>query len=126
MAIVGSTFNIITYCSSLMAVGLCADYATHITHYSEFKTPWSVRVRCAVQSVGYNVGHGCLTALLCACCLMWGAADAFRVFALNAMVVTVGGGLLTLFGMPATVSLISTLLQGDPSSRVFEFDKSSE
>jgi len=110
MAIVGSSFNMVTYCSVVMAIGFCVDYATHVCHFADHHmepgTPWSTRMCCSVKACGYSVGHGCFTAFLGVCLMMFGGSAAFRVFCLNVIIITVCGGLLALFGMPSLISLI--------------------
>mmetsp|Transcript_561 Transcript_561/g.1953 ORF Transcript_561/g.1953 Transcript_561/m.1953 type:complete len:885 (-) Transcript_561:26-2680(-) len=120
MAIAGSNFNMVTYCSVVMAIGFCVDYATHVAHFSDHHmkpgTPWSARMCKSIQTCGYDVGHGAFTAFLGVCLMMAGGSPAFRVFCLNVVVITVFGGLSALFGVPSLVSLLSSLMQHGPCS----------
>jgi len=122
MAIVGSSFNMVTYCSVVMAIGFCVDYATHVCHFADHRmkpgTPWSTRMCCSVKACGYSVGHGCFTAFLGVCLMMFGGSPAFRVFGLNVIIITGCGGSLALFGMPSLMSLIPTCGSSTPSCDV--------
>merc|ERR1712137_348750 len=92
MALADSAFNMVTFCSVVMAIGFCVDYATHVAHFADHHvepgTPWSTRMKLSVQACGYDVGHGSFTAFLGVCLMLLGGSPAFRIFCLNVIIIT--------------------------------------
>jgi len=53
--------------------------------------------------------QGCSTALLGVALLYWAPAEAFRMFGLMSIVITLAGGFFALWGLPAVLTLASKL-----------------
>ncbi|CAE7865329.1 Ptchd3 [Symbiodinium necroappetens] len=107
----GITCNVISYSVCVMAIGFCVDYSCHIVHFAEHGvepgTPWDKRMRHSLEACSFDVMQGCSTAFLGVAMLGFGSAEAFRIFALLAVVITLVGGFFALIGLPCLLALLS-------------------
>ena len=105
------TCNVISYSVCVMAIGFCVDYSCHIVHFSDHGvapgTPWDKRMRHSLEACSFDVLQGCCTAFLGVAMLGFGSAQAFRIFALLAVMITLVGGFFALVGLPCLLALIS-------------------
>lgn len=107
------TCNVISYSVCVMAIGFCVDYSCHVVHFADHGippgTPWDRRARRSLEAVSFDVLQGCSTALLGVAMLGFGSAQAFRIFALLAVVITMVGGFFALIGLPCLLALLARI-----------------
>jgi len=115
MVITNTTCNVITYTICVMALGFCVDYSCHVVHFMEHGVPdkmaWNERVQHSLKECGFDVIQGCFTAFLGVSLLFFAGAEAFRMFAVLSMSITFFGGLFALWGLPAMIALVSSLMR---------------
>ena len=67
MGYAGIAYNLISYCTLTMAIGFCVDYTVELMHFSVIGEPddsMGVKFANALKACGYDVLHGCMTALI--------------------------------------------------------------
>ena len=116
------TCNVISYCVCVMAIGFCVDYSCHIVHFADHGvapgTPWDKRMRHSLEACSFDVLQGCCTAFLGVAMLGFGSAQAFRIFALLAVMITLVGGFFALVGLPCLLALIARMLRACMGSEI--------
>ncbi|CAE7793999.1 Patched domain-containing protein 3 [Symbiodinium microadriaticum] len=111
MWVCGITSNLISFTVCVMTIGFCVDYSCHVVHFADHGvspgTPWDQRMRLSLESCSFDVLQGCLTAFLGVAMLGFGSAQAFRIFALLSVIITLVGGFFALIGLPCLLALLS-------------------
>ena len=111
MWLCGITSNLISFTVCVMAIGFCVDYSCHIVHFADHDvppgTPWDRRMRLSLESCSFDVLQGCSTAFLGVAMLGFGSAQAFRIFALLSVIITLVGGFFALIGLPCLLALLA-------------------
>jgi len=115
MVVAKITCNAISYSICVMALGFCVDYSCHVVHFMEHDAPhdlvWNERVLQSLKECGFDVIQGCFTAFFGVAMLYFAGAEAFRMLAFMSMCITFFGGLFALWGLPAMISLASSIAQ---------------
>ena len=123
------TCNVISYSVCVMAIGFCVDYSCHIVHFAHHGvppgTPWDKRMRHSLEAVSFDVMQGCSTAFLGVAMLGFGTAQAFRIFALLSVVITLVGGFFALVGLPCLLALLSRIARACMGSETPEDETSA-
>jgi len=124
MVITNTACNAITLTVCVMALGFCVDYSCHVVHFMEHGVPddmaWNERVQHSLKECGFDVVQGCFTAFLGVSLLFFAGAEAFRMFAVLSMSITFFGGLFALWGLPAMIALVSSLMHRCSARDVLE------
>ena len=113
MGYAGISYNLISYCTLTMAIGFCVDYTVELMHFSVIGEPddsMGVKFANALKACGYDVLHGCMTAILGVLLLGLSGAMYARLFSYLSLVMCLYGGAYALWCLPSSMTLTSMLV----------------
>jgi len=108
MGYAGITYNPVSFCTLTMAIGFCVDYTVELMHFSSTAAAgarMAQKMGGAVAVCGYDVLHGCCTAIVGCLVISFVPGEAFRMFGHLSMVMCGYGGMYALWCLPATMIL---------------------
>lgn len=109
MGYAGITYNPVSFCTLTMAIGFCVDYTVELMHFSSTAAAGSrmaEKMGSAVAACGYDVMHGCATAIVGCLVISFVPGEAFRMFGYLSMVMCAYGGMYALWCLPALMILV--------------------
>jgi len=104
------SYNLISYCTLTMAIGFCVDYTVELMHFSVIGAPsdsMGVKFANALRACGYDVLHGCATAVIGVFILGLTGAEYARLFSYMCMVMCFYGGAYALWCLPSSMTLVA-------------------
>eukprot|EP00322_Chrysochromulina_rotalis_P020823 CAMPEP_0115858550 /NCGR_PEP_ID=MMETSP0287-20121206/16157_1 /TAXON_ID=412157 /ORGANISM="Chrysochromulina rotalis, Strain UIO044" /LENGTH=179 /DNA_ID=CAMNT_0003312821 /DNA_START=9 /DNA_END=547 /DNA_ORIENTATION=- len=96
-----------------MAIGFCVDYTVELMHFSSTAVAgarMADKMSSAVAACGYDVMHGCATAIVGCLVISFVPGEAFRMFGYLSMVMCAYGGMYALWCLPAAMILVESAL----------------
>jgi len=112
MGITGVNYNLISYCTLTMAIGFCVDYTVELMHFSVIGEPGDSmghKFANALRACGYDVLHGCMTALIGVFILGFSGAMYARIFRDLSLVMCAYGGMYALWSLPSSMTIITMI-----------------
>jgi len=119
MGYAGINYNLISYCTLTMAIGFCVDYTVEVMHFSVIGGPkdtMGTKFGNAIKACGYDVLHGCATAIIGVFILGLSGAEYARLFSYLSLVMCFYGGAYALWCLPSSMILSSMACVGGQSS----------
>lgn len=104
------SYNLISYCTLTMAIGFCVDYTVELMHFSVIGAPadsMGLKFANALRACGYDVLHGCATAVIGVFILGLTGAEYARLFSYMCMVMCFYGGAYALWCLPSSMTLVA-------------------
>mgnify|MGYP006166032217 FL=1 len=91
-----------------MAIGFCVDYTVELMHFSVIGAPtdtMGVKFGNALKACGYDVLHGCDTAIIGVIILGLSGAEYARLFSKLSIVMCLYGGCYALWSLPSSMTI---------------------
>ena len=113
MGYAGVTYNLISYCTLTMAIGFCVDYTVELMHFSVIGNPkdsMGLKFSNALKACGYDVLHGCGTAMIGVLILGLSGAEYARLFSYLSLIMCFYGGTYALWSLPSSMTLCSMIV----------------
>ena len=114
MGYAGINYNLISYCTLTMAICFCVDYTVELMHFSVIGEPedsMGTKFSNALKACGYDVLHGCMTAILGVLLLGLSGAMYARLFSYLSLVMCFYGGAYALWCLPSSMTLTDMVKQ---------------
>ena len=95
-----------------MAIGFCVDYTVELMHFSCIGSPkdsMGLKFGNALKACGYDVLHGCATAIIGVFILGLSGAEYARLFSYLSLVMCFYGGCYALWSLPSIMTLTGML-----------------
>jgi len=121
MGYVGYNYNLLTMCVTSMSIGFCVDYTVEVVHFSMLAppgNPMSQRFVHAMRGCGYDVLHGCNTAILGVLCLCLMPSGAPFGFGSTTLIMAFYGGMYSLWSLPSVLVLVDDLFCGGKGKKI--------
>jgi len=115
MGYAGINYNLISYCTLTMAIGFCVDYTVEVMHFSvlgEATDSMGTKFGNAIKACGYDVLHGCATAIIGVFILGLSGAEYARLFSYMSLVMCAYGGAYALWCMPSSMIVTNMVTSG--------------
>jgi len=110
MSLLNFDYDYITCSVAVLTVGFTIDYSCHVCHFASSAPKGATiaqRMVYGVATCGYDVMHGCVTALIGVVLLYFGQSSAYRTFSVLSLLVIGVGGVFALYTMPSVVIIAS-------------------